>query len=69
MAELATLMKNLRKIIQIVVLHPSGATSSGYDTLYALCDDGSLWIRANFTDWERVPGPPVEDAVEDPEPL
>ena len=64
----------MRKVIQLVKV-PSTLSSGG--SLYALCDDGSIWyceitrggMRESILKWERVPGPPAEDLAEDAEPL
>lgn len=41
----------MRKVVQLVC---SGGS------LYALCDDGTIWLARGLkpTDWEQVPTPP-----------
>jgi len=53
--------RKCRKIIQIA------ADNGGWDfnpTVYALCDDGTLWlcaVGAEFDDWSLFPDVPQDD--------
>lgn len=54
-----------RKIIQIAA---TPETQDSYHTIYALCDDGTLWTRTPHTmgstsDWELVSIDRVEEAT------
>jgi hypothetical protein len=53
-----------RKIVQIATA-TEGSSHEMYSTLFALCDDGSLWLRAmgRWTEVDGIPG-----AVEAPPP-
>lgn len=44
--------RRMRKIVQILSLKES---------LFALCDDGSLWIAISFGKWEKYPTPFTEE--------
>ena len=51
-----------RKPIQIAV---TSATEEGFEALYALCDDGSIWRKERLpmgnvlADWEPIPPIPA----------
>lgn len=45
---------------RIVMISSVGPLPAGH-ALYALCDDGSLWVREmqeGRWDWRMIPGPP-----------
>ena len=60
----------MRKIQQIAV---SSEGETTYPCVYALCDDGSLWLMANkphlkyeLLAWDRLPPIPQDDAEVQP---
>jgi hypothetical protein len=50
----------MMKIVQIVTM-PRDTASRSPDLLYALCDDGTVWVRvvAPGAEWEQVP--PIDE--------
>lgn len=47
--------KEPRKIIQIQAVNGSHGQESYPDNVYALCNDGTLWIDATNGKWDRLP--------------
>jgi|SRR5580692_11830592 hypothetical protein len=55
----------MRKIIQICAI-PVGNCPTQYNTnaLYALCNDGSLWIKkSDYETWHKLPDIPQDEDV------
>ena len=52
----------MRKIIQITATTGSDSLSRQHVwDCTALCDDGSLWLLKNFSEWEKLPGIPQDE--------
>ncbi|WP_226396037.1 hypothetical protein [Haemophilus sp. Marseille-Q0026] len=53
-----------RKIIQITATaSPDSYSKQHVWDCTALCDDGSLWLLANFQEWQRLPDIPQDNEV------
>ncbi len=46
-------MKPKRKIIQIAITSEGELSSPALYALYALCDDGTIWLKVKFDTHER----------------
>ena len=60
----------MRKVVQIF-LKPEGP-GVGFDVLFALCDDGSMWMlprpigQMGESKWRQIEGVPQEESAEPP---
>ena len=56
----------MRKPIQIAV---TAETESAFGSIFALCDDGSIWYKDDSfsTKWVKVDDIPQDDEQENPE--
>lgn len=55
-------MKLPRKILQIAAVTEGESPGQLYGTVYALADDGTLWVRWALTEeWKQLSGLPDRD--------
>lgn len=48
-------------IVHFQITRVKGSDGFTYDRIYVLDSRGGLWVRSEHDDWNRVPGPEVEE--------